>query len=221
MSKHPFFLRPITSLIVAALPVLASAVLPAAASQANTHLNFIVLKDGQPIGLHDIVVEWNGDAETVSIQTNILVKVAYVPVYRFEHTGQEVWQNGHLVSLQSQTNDDGDKHKLSVAAKADHLDVSGDGVSSQAEASIIPASLWNSNLVKQSTLLNTLTGKQMHVAVTDLGDDQIQSHGAPVKAHHYKVTGELQRELWYDQSNTLVQIKFKAKDDSDIMYVLG
>jgi len=218
MFKSRSFVRPLFALVVlGALPSLGMAT----SSPSFTHLNFTVLKNGDPIGHHDISVERNGDAETVSIKTNILVKVAFVPVYRFEHTGQEVWQNGHLVSLISQTNDDGDKHKLSVAAKVDHLDVDGDGQSSQAEAAIIPASLWNVDIVKQSVLLNTLTGKQMHVSVADLGDESVQSHGAAVKVHHFKVTGDLQRDLWYDQSNTLVQVKFKAKDDSDILYVLS
>jgi len=217
MLKHRPYVPSLVALVLGVIPSLGMAT----SSQLSTHLNFTVLKDGDPIGHHDITVEQNGDAETVSIKTNILVKVAFVPVYRFEHVGHEVWQNGHLVSLVSQTNDDGDKHKLSVAVKSDHLDVDGDGQSSQADSAIIPASLWNYGLVKQSTLLNTLTGKQMHVSVADLGDDSIQSHGVPLKAHHYKVSGELQRELWYDQSNTLVQVKFKAKDDSDILYVLG
>ena len=217
MSARPVIIRVLSTLALGLLPIMPLA----AASPAETHLEFTVLKDGDPIGHHQIDLDLNGNNETVSIKTNILVKVAFVPVYRFEHTGSEVWQNGHLVSLTSQTNDDGEKHNLAVAAKDDHLDVDGDGSHSLANGGIIPASLWNLNLVKQTVLLNTLTGKQMPVTVADLGEDTIRSRGANTPAHHYKVTGELKRELWYDQTGTLIQVKFKAKDDSDILYVLG
>ena len=96
----------------------------------------------------------------------------------------------------------------------------GDGTVSQASDEIIPASLWNRDLVSQTVLLNTLTGKQMAIKVADLGADPVRVHGSTVPAHHYKVTGELERELWYDQSDRLVLVKFTAKDNSEISYVL-
>jgi hypothetical protein len=68
--------------------------------------------------------------------------------------------------------------------------------------------------------LTPLTGKQMPVSVDNLGEEAIRAHGAETRALHYKVMGELQRELWYDRSGTLVQVKFKAKDASEILYVL-
>lgn len=188
---------------------------------ASEQLDFTVLKDGDPIGHHRINVERKGDDTTVSIQTNIVVKVAYVPVYRFEHKGDEVWRNGKLVSLRSTTNDDGDKHSLFVVSQGDHLNIESDGGGSLADVGIIPASLWNPDVAAQSVLLNTLTGKQMQVTVADLGDDTVKAHGGAVKAHHFKVSGDLQREIWYDPTGTLVQVKFKARDNSDILYVLG
>ncbi len=217
MSAQIVLVRSLSALMLGLLPLVALAAGPA----AETHLDFTVLKNGDPIGHHQIDLIRNGENEAVSIKTNILVRVAYVPVYRFEHIGSEIWQNGRLVSLRSQTNDDGDKHSLVVGATADHVEVDGDGVHSQADPGIVTASLWNPDLVKRMVLLNTLTGKQMAVSVADLGEDLIRSRGSETRAHHYKVAGELQREVWYDQSGTLVQVRFKAKDDSDILYVLG
>jgi hypothetical protein len=217
MPAFPIILRrSLSVLTLALLPVAAMA-----AGPSEAHLDFAVLRNGDPVGHHRIDLTPTSDGETVSVKTNVVVRAVYVPVYRFEHTGSEVWKNGRLVSLQSQTNDDGDKHTLAAIAKDGHIEVVGDGVRSQADSGIIPASLWNSDLVKQMTLLNTLTGKKMAVSVADLGEDTIQSRGTAIKAHHYQVTGELQRELWYDPSGTLAQVKFKAKDDSDILYVLG
>ncbi|HXP98353.1 MAG TPA: DUF6134 family protein [Telmatospirillum sp.] len=216
MPTHPLLVRSLSALAFVLLPGIAQAT----PSPAETHLDFTVLKNGSPIGHHWIDLIRNGDNETVSIKTNILVRMAYVPVYRFEHTGSEVWQHGHLVSLRSQTNDDGEEHSLVVGAKNDHIEIDGDGLRSQADSGIIPASLWNHDLVTQGVLLNTLTGKQMPVRVDTLGEEPVSAHGTETRALHYRVTGELQRDLWYDRSGTLVQVKFKAKDASDILYVL-
>jgi hypothetical protein len=217
MSIPPALARTLAALAVSLLP----STVMAASAPGSMRLDFTVLKDGDVIGHHQIELVRNGDLENVSIKTDIVVKVVYVPVYRFEHTGSEVWRAGHLVSLRSQTNDDGEKHTLQAAANGGHIEVTGDGTASQASTEIIPASLWNHDLVTQTVLLNTLTGKQMAIKVADLGADPVRVHGSSVPAHHYKVTGELERELWYDESNMLVLVKFKAKDDSEIRYVLG
>ena len=214
-------LRPVLSRLLPAALAVGLASQAAAASAPETHLDYTVLRNGDPVGHHQVDVIREDGGETVSIQTNIVVKVAFVPVYRFEHQGREVWHDGRLVTLRSTTNDDGDKHTLDVRAEGDHVDVTGDGVRTQAASGIVPASLWNAALVHQSVLLNTLTGKQMTVQVADLGEDTVRVHGGPARAHHYKVTGELERELWYDTAGTLVQVQFKAKDDSQIRYVLG
>ena len=210
---------PLRPLLVAAVIGLAPQV--AMAASEDQHLDFTVLKDGSPIGHHHIDLTRQGDSESVAIKTEILVKVAYVPVYRFEHQGNESWRGGQLVSLHSQTNDDGEHHKVDADASGDHIEVIGDGTDSQANVAIIPASLWNPKLISQSVILNTLTGKQMSVHVEDEGADQVRVRGSMEEAHHFKMTGELQRELWYNNSGVLVQVKFPAKDGSEIRYVLG
>lgn len=198
------------------LPTLAAA----NAAAPETHLDFTVLKDGSPIGHHKIDLSQTGDGEKVSIRTDVLVKVAFVPVYRFEHRSSEVWKDGRLVALQSQTNDDGDKHKLSAEARDGSLEIVGDGARSEVGGATIPASLWNHDLVKQRVLMNTLTGKPMAVSIADLGEELVRAHGEAVRARHYQVTGELMRDLWYDPAGQLVQVGFKAKDSSNILYTL-
>lgn len=215
MPVRPVLLR---TAAAAALFALAG---PAVAAPVETHLEFTVLRDGDPVGHDRIDLARDGDSTTVTIDTNVVVKVAFVPVYRFEHKAREVWANGRLTSLRSQTNDDGDHHTLVAVADGDGLDVNGDGARSHATAGIIPASLWDYRLVRQSLLLNTLTGKQMAVQVADLGEEPVHARGALIKARHYRVSGDLKRDVWYDSSGTLVQVEFKAKDDSDIRYVLG
>jgi hypothetical protein len=201
-----------------------AAALLASAAQAmqvpSQPLNYTVLRDGAPVGRHVVTFQPTDGGTKVDITTDVAVKIAFITVYRFEHKGSEVWKDARLVALTSKTNDDGTDHQLQVEAKGDGLHVVGDGKATKADPGIVPASLWNPSLVTQNVLLNTLDGQQMRVTVTDKGADTVMVQGKGVPARRYVVDGDLKRELWYDEAGTLVQIRFKAKDDSDILYVL-
>lgn len=183
-------------------------------------LSFTVVRNGEAVGTHSMRFQPDGDGMKVAIDTNVVVKVAMIPVYRFEHHGQEVWQNGQLLALDSTTNDDGTHHSVKVSGGTSMLDVNGDGTTTRLPAVTLPASLWNRATTTQGTLLNTLDGHAMTVRITDLGDDTVTVHGQSRSARHYAMVGDLARELWYDGAGTLVQVRFKGKDDSDILYTL-
>ncbi|HMN38780.1 MAG TPA: DUF6134 family protein [Hyphomicrobium sp.] len=187
---------------------------------ASAHLEYAVLRDGSEVGRHVVDIARQGNATDVTIKTQVAVSIAFITVYRFEHAAREHWSGTSLLSLKSRTNDNGTHHELSVASAGDHLDVGADGGKSTAPAHLLPASLWNASTVAQSSLLNTLDGHQMRVAVSDQGEDTVKVHGARTAAHHYKISGGLARELWFDRTETLVRVAFAADDGSHIVYEL-
>jgi len=187
---------------------------------ARSHLEFVVVRNDEAVGSHVIDFSRDGDTTNVKISTNVVVTMAFIPVYRFEHAGIETWRGNQLVALRSRTNDDGTPHQLAVAAEGDHLRVAGDGSQATAAAAILPASLWNPGIVYQSTLLNTLDGTQMPIAVVDRGEEIVQASGAEVRAHHFTISGGINRDVWFDRANTLVRVAFAAKDGSSIVYQL-
>ncbi|GAB6052829.1 hypothetical protein JCM17960_16490 [Magnetospira thiophila] len=183
-------------------------------------LKFTVLRSGSPVGTHVIDIQGTPDGATVKIKTDVVVTLAFIPVYRFEQTSEEVWREGRLETLSSTTNDDGDAHELAVHRDADKLVVVGDTIRHTLPQNLLPASLWNPALVKEGKLLNTINGKTMAVSVVDVGEDSVDVHGKPRPAHHYALTGDLTRELRYDRDGNLVRVSFAAKDDSRIDYIL-
>lgn len=198
-----------------------------AASQAQTIpangiLEFDVLRDGSSIGSHVLRFDQQGGALTVDIRTDIAVKLPLVDIalYRFEHQGREIWQDGKLVALTSTTNDDGKPHHLSVAAGGGGLMVDGDAGAHASDLAIIPASLWNPAITIQDHILNTLDGRDMAVTVTDLGDEAVETGHGQVTARHYRIRGDLDRDIWYDARQVLTQVRFKASDGSDVRYAL-
>lgn len=200
----------------------ASATSEPAGVPENRELAFTVLRDGSEIGTHVIRFERGDDVLQVDVATDIKVTLPLVDIalYRFTHRGHEVWKNGRLTKLDSRTHDDGEDHELAVSADGTDLMVKSDVGTHTSDPGIVPASLWNPRLQKQSVLLNTLDGTEMKVTINDLGRQIVTVRGESREATHLRVEGDLNRELWYDEAGHLVKVRFKAEDDSQIEYVL-
>jgi len=190
------------------------------AAVADDSLAFTVVRDGDEIGTHEIEMKSNGDRTEVEIETDVAVKLAFITVYNFEHEGHEVWQGGRLVSYESRTDDDGTDKSLRARAAGEGLAVDGSAVKRTAPDSVIPGSLWNRATVTQSKLMNSLDGSEMAITVNDLGDEDVVAGGKTLRARHYALTGDLQREVWYDSAGRLVKVQFSGSDGSDIQYLL-
>lgn len=188
-------------------------------------LSYTVFRDGKPIGTHGYEINAIGDETVVKVATDIKVKVLFVTAYQFIHSSEEHWNGEKLVLIKSTTNDDGVDKKLDAVKKGTVIAVNSvikkDDRISKAPQDVIPASLWNPATVSQSTLLNTVDGSMMEVKITDLGEEDVPANGGNVKAKHYQITGELTRELWFDQKGDLVRARFPAKDNSEIIYALN
>lgn len=214
------------TLIRSAAVALAGVIIAASwqAQAASKTLDFTVLRDGQNIGTHSYSIADNGGETQVEINTDIKVKVLFVTAYKFLHESKEIWQNGRLMSLKSKTDDDGTPKELHAMAEGQRMTVDskvkGQDKRQHADAPMIPASLWNRDIVTQSSILNTLDGTVMNIQVEDMGQDEVEAGGAKVQAHHYSITGELTRELWFNDSGDLVRVRFPDKTGTEIIYAL-
>ncbi|WP_417798339.1 DUF6134 family protein [Terasakiella pusilla] len=190
------------------------------AQASEQDLNFDVLRNGEKIGMHQIIFEKHGADLNVSIQTDVEVKIMFVPVYKFHHKSMETWKNGQLVGLYSKTNDDGTLHQLSLARQNNVLSGTSDGKEISVTRDILPASLWHPKIINSLSLLNTLEGHEMKIAVHHIGQEIMTTDKGTQPADYYKLTGELERELWFDKDQRLIKVRFKGSDDSEITYKL-
>ena len=188
-----------------------------ATEKAET-LKFAVLRNGDQIGTHTIELRRNGPETLAKQSTFIEVKIAFITAYRFEQSASERWVNNRLVAMDSVTNDNGTQHKLVVAAKGNVLNVEGDQKTTQVDASVMPASLWNASLTKQTVALNARDGSLMQISVTEAGVDNLVVRGQPTKARHFTIKGPFSQDAWYDDKGTLVQAQFIGADGSTILW---
>jgi len=68
--------------------------------------------------------------------------------------------------------------------------------------------------------VNTQTGTQARVRVSDLGRETIRTANTSIDATRYRVTGDVAMDQWFDDASRWVKTSFTASDGSTIEYVL-
>lgn len=187
---------------------------------AQAPLTFSVFRQGEKIGTQKFEFKRSGDLLYVDVFAQVEVKVLFITAYRFEHEAREIWRGGQLVSMMSKTHDDGTDHAVAIELADDHLLVTADGQNRRFGLDAIPASFWNASILESSTAFNPLVGKIINFQVADKGVEEIKINGNIIKARHFSLSGDVARELWYDESWRLVQYSLIGKDGSHVQYLL-
>ena len=183
-------------------------------------LDYKVTRQGDDIGTQSVEFIRDGDRLTVRTHVDIAVTLLGVPLFHFTHVAEEQWQDGRLTRLTSQTDDDGEPRKVDLRLDGNRLRGTYNGRAVDYAADLIPASLWHPATVQQTVLLDPIKGRDRHVTITDKGDEPLEVHGQLLTAHHYSMTGEIVREIWYGPDGQVVQVRFPAKDGSQITVAL-
>jgi hypothetical protein len=182
-------------------------------------LDYRVLRDGFEIGSHKTLFRHDGPEEmTVETEIRITVKLFFITLYRYRLDSVETWRGDRLVALESSTDDDGDLYAVRAIAEGEGLVI--DGVENRwtAPATIMPTSLWRREMAQGSLLLGVEQDEALAVAFREAGRETVTAGGGEVSATKLVVSGELERELWYDDDSILVQMRLIGSDGSTITY---
>jgi hypothetical protein len=183
-------------------------------------LDYRVIRDGDDIGTQSVEFIRKDNDLIVRTRVNIVVTLLGIPVYRFTHAAEEQWQNGQLTGFASKSNDDGEPRTVALKREGDRLRGTYNKKTVDLPATVIPASLWHPATVHQTMLLDPIKGRDRQVAVADKGLETIKIKGQPIQAHHYSMTGQIERDIWYGPDGQVVQVRFPGKDGSQIQVVL-
>lgn len=198
------------------LPAPAQAIAP-----DGLRLEYRVLRDGFEIGRHKVLFRHDDDAVmTVETEIRITVKYFFLTLYTYRLDASETWRGDRLVALASVTYDDGDAYTVNTAPQGDGLLINVDGNSWTAPATIVPTSLWRREMAQGSLLLGVERGDAIAVAFEEIGRETVIAGGVEVSAIKVVVSGELERELWYDDQGMLVHMRLTGRDGSTITYEL-
>lgn len=174
----------------------------------DSRLAFDIRRDGASIGRHDVKFRRNGDDLEVEIAIDIAISLAFIPVFAYRHRNREVWRAGRLVSLDSQTDDDGRSYEVMARATAQGLRVLGSEGDLLAPPEILPTSYWNARTVQQRRLLDSQHGSLLDVEPEFLGEESLRPGAA---ARRYRLSGDLNLDLWYSPAGEWQKSFFEAR----------
>ena len=208
-TKHLFPALCFSALVI---PHAAQAVIP-----DTQEIVFDIYRNGSLFGEHRVAFDREGERTFVDIDINMKYALGPVTLFRYEHQNKEVWSGDEILSMDSQTNDDGTAYNVD-AQWGKELDVEVNGEAYEAPPSIYSTSYWNPVALKSGQLLNSQKGQIEDVNVTYVGQDTIQTENESVKADHYKIDASVPLEVWYDtETKQWVGLKFSVRG-SEIEY---
>ena len=183
-------------------------------------LSFAVYRNGEQIGKHTLTFQQNGSNLTVSTAVDLAVKMLGFTAYRYSHRAQETWAGDTFQSASTQTDDNGTKYTVQAKRTPAGIDVQRSSGHEVMPTGVLPSSHWNVRQISQSSLLNTQNGNQAQVKVTPLGREKIKTASGWIDATHYRYSGDVTKDQWFDDRGRWVKTTFPASDGSTIEYIL-
>jgi hypothetical protein len=180
--------------------------------------SFAIQRNGEDIGRHEVTFERQGDRLDVRIKVEVDYRLLFIPVYRFEHEAHEVWVGGALRELRAKTNDNGESFDVVVRPNGSGLVLRVNGEERDVGRDAVPSSLWRQDMARPGQLIDPADGEVMMVNVGNAEWEDITVRGETIRARRYVMTGDLDRELWYDAAGMLVKVRFAGEDGSDLQF---
>lgn len=205
------------ALVVGATVAVAPAPPALAVAKPASMIQFLVTREGNGIGRHDIQFHRDGDDLIVDIAVKIEVKFFFSTIFEFSHKTREVWRDDRLIALESVTEKDGEMSRVSGRAVADGFKVETDVGSYIVPPDIVPASYWHPRTARQDWLLDTQTGKLIHVKVHRKGTEPVDTPDGIVMSRAYEIEGDVRVTVWYDTQDRLTKVTFLAPDDGSVI----
>ncbi len=188
-------------------------------------IEFAVLRKGEQIGTHKLSFEGKGDRLQVHVASDLKVQMLFVTVYRYNHKAMELWSGDRMVAFESATRQNGKEWVVDAhVAGDDKLLVKTNDQQRFLPDTLPPTSYWRPEMMETSRWFNTQYGSPIDVNIQPKGVEQVESVGASVAAHRYKITGVVAEtgkpvdlDLWYGETGELVKMQFIAVADGSLI----
>ncbi|HQU42971.1 MAG TPA: DUF6134 family protein [Pirellulales bacterium] len=169
----------------------------------------IFVKD-KPAGKNTIRIR-DLDDGTTRVATEVNVKLNYlVFVYRYEFRGQETWRGDRLLSTENHATDDGKTFEVRAQSDAGGFRVQANGRSRGEPIIDMTTNYWRAPDLKQDrgfAFMNADRGTIHRAKVERLAPESLALGPRSVACSHYRFSGDVQAELWFDGQNRIVRQK--------------
>ena len=169
------------------------------------------------IGSHVVSFSRNGGDLVVDVAIKIEVKFLFITAHSLVAERRETWREGRFVGYKSHTDENSELFDVTASEEGGKLVIEGPAGRAEAGQGVFPTHPWNPAITDATVMMETKTGELLKVAVAPDGAETIEVAGKPVETSRFKVTGDLERELWYDAAGNWIQLRF-PKDGETLTF---
>ncbi|HBC54818.1 MAG TPA: hypothetical protein DCZ06_11195 [Alphaproteobacteria bacterium] len=181
--------------------------------------SYLIFRNGKELGKQHVAITRKDQTAIATIRIEMAYRLGFIKLYDYRHESREEWHAGNLRSLDSRTTENGETRFLRVVRDQDTLAIDGSAGKYASKKSAFPTTYWQIGLLEHQTLFNTEDGTPVHVTTEKLGDARLMLDGREIRARHFRISGDLNIELWYSAEGTWLQSRFFI-DDAEIIFQL-
>lgn len=180
---------------------------------------FDVYLDGKEIGGHSFDFEAVDDGYLLLSRANYVVKVLLIPFYNYSHTSNELWHNGCLQKIHSETDDNGKEFEVKGEQSRGEFSVEvNKDARAHDKACVRTFAYWSPELLDQSALLNSQTGEMDRVSFTEAGRTPVPWNGAERATTYELDTPKGLIRLWYGEQGRWLGLQSRLKGGRTLVY---
>ena len=182
-------------------------------------VEFDVLRNGKKIGTHHIRFSGTADELTVDTESKLQIDFLFFTAFRFHYQSTARWKDGMLKKLVAKVDDNGKKTSFTAQRAGNRLRIVRAQQAEYAALPLFPTNHWNSGVLQEERVLNTLTGRINLVTIEPEEQESVMTNAGNRMATRYRYNGQLQTEVWYDADGRWVRMRFAGRDGSTLEYV--
>ncbi len=165
---------------------------------------YTISRDGTPIGQQRMEFVNDGEKLRVISHSELAVTLLGLTLFTLTQQVEEVRAGDKIMSLTSDADDDGTERKVNLTLQGDVLKGEYNGSDRQLDPKLPTSLFWQKPQTGDALVIDCLRGRVRDVKVEDLGAETLALPVGRVETHHYRMTGDWDRDLWYDANGVLV-----------------
>jgi hypothetical protein len=171
---------------------------------------FEILVKDKPAGKSSMRISDLSDG-TTRVATDVRVELNYVVfVYRYEFTGYELWRGDRLLSTANRAVDGGKAYDARADLDPGGFRVEANGRIQPANVIDMTTNYWHPPALRPDqslALMNADRGIIHRAKVERLAPDFLTFGSQQINCTHYRLSGDVQADLWFDGQNRIVRQK--------------
>jgi len=186
---------------------------------------FDVFLDKKKIGFQRFSVDASGKSVVMETTASFEIKFLFFTAYTYEHQNREVWENGCVVELESDTKANGKDHSVRARKLDKGLEIvattDGKTDTSVLTGCVKSFAYWDPEILTADKLLNSQTGKQLDVAIEERDTEEFSVKGVQSFASRYHLDAEgMDLDIFYSPDDQWIGLRSTVKGGRMLRYEL-